>query len=101
LEGASFMRSLRHAAFALAACVIIHSSSRAAIPSDPAEVAKIVGQPTALEAAPASVSLTGPRGLQQLLVSGRYADGTVRDLTSFATWKVEQPDLVEINDAFV
>jgi hypothetical protein len=49
--------------------------------------AAIVGAPTALEVLPASIELRGPRAVRQLIVSARYADGSVRDLTSATTLK--------------
>jgi hypothetical protein len=56
---------------------------RAAAPADVTTSSKIVGQPTALVVQPAAITLDGPRAMQQLLVTGRYADGSVRDLTAF------------------
>src|SRR5206468_3941059 len=38
----------------------------------------------------------GPRARQQLTVTGRYADGSVRDLTAFCELSCEAPDLVAI-----
>lgn len=43
-----------------------------------------MGGPVALQVEPQAITLTGPRSGQQLLVTGRYADGSVRDLTSLA-----------------
>jgi uncharacterized protein DUF1549/uncharacterized protein DUF1553 len=40
-----------------------------------------VGHPTRLEVFPPQAVLTGPRSRAQLVVTGYYADGTVRDLT--------------------
>jgi len=62
---------------------------RAAVPDDAAGRAKAVGQPTALLVQPETVALTGPRAKQQVVVSGKYADGSVRDLTAFAELSVE------------
>lgn len=47
-----------------------------------------IGTPTALEVFPASAKLNGPRQSRQIVVTGRYADGLVQDLTracQFAT----------------
>src|SRR5437879_5688469 len=70
--------------------------SRAAVPADPAERAKVIGQPVALVVQPAVVQLTGQRGLQQVVVTGKYADGSVRDLTAFCEITVEKTDGVEV-----
>lgn len=56
----------------------------ASLPTDPAKRAALVGQPVALSVQPATVTLSGPRAMQQVLVTGTYADGSVRDLTPFA-----------------
>jgi hypothetical protein len=51
-----------------------------------------------LETQPQRVVLDGPRAMQQVLVSGRYADGSVRDLTSFCTWSLDKPNVVAVAD---
>src|SRR5262245_48348870 len=60
--------------------------------------AKFIGQPTSLVVQPSSVALTGPRSVQQLVVTGKYADGSVRDLTPFVTAKAENDGLIAIED---
>src|SRR5688500_5765058 len=76
-------------------------SSPAAVPTDPTEREKAVGQPAALEVRPAAVSLDGPRATQQVVVTGKYADGTIRDLTPFAVFTAEAADLLTVADGFV
>jgi hypothetical protein len=73
----------------------------AGLPSDPNERAKLVGQPTALEVRPAAVTLVSPRGGQQMTVTGKYADGTVRDLTAFAAFMSEAADLLDTTGGYV
>jgi len=68
----------------------------AAVPNDPALRAQQIGKPLALVAQPAAIVLNGPRAMQQITVTGRYADGSVRDLTPFCDWAVEAPDLVGV-----
>lgn len=63
--------------------------ARGALPTDPAARAKVVGQPASILVQPATIQLNGPRAQQQLVISGKYADGTVRDLTSFADITLE------------
>ncbi|HEV3496227.1 MAG TPA: DUF1549 domain-containing protein, partial [Actinomycetes bacterium] len=72
----------------------------AAVPTDPRDQEKVVGQPAALEVRPATVTLDGPRATQQLVVTGKYADGTVRDLTAFATF-APAADLIDATGGFV
>ena len=92
------MHSLR---LGFVAFAVLSSQAFAAPPRDPAEMAKIIGQPTALEAAPASVALNGARGTQQMVITGRYADGSARDLTPFITLKSEQADVLDMNETFI
>jgi hypothetical protein len=73
----------------------------AALPSDPNERAKIIGQPTALEVRPATITLDSLRGGQQMTVTGKYADGTVRDLTPFATFTGEVADVIDVANSYV
>src|SRR5689334_9857508 len=74
----------------------------AAPPTAPEVKAKLIGQPTALLVQPESLALHGPRGGRQLLITGRYADGSLRDLTALAEWKVENEAIAAIDeDRFV
>src|SRR5207244_2160541 len=45
---------------------------------------------------PETIRLAGPRAMRQVLVTGRYGDGSERDLTSFCDFRVEHPGLVKI-----
>jgi hypothetical protein len=57
------------------------SPAPAAVPTDPKARGELLGIPAELFVQPAGVTLTGPRARAQLLVTGRYADGSLRDLT--------------------
>jgi len=54
--------------------------SQAAKQADPAAY---VGLPVTVVIEPEVIRLTGRRDMRQILVTGRYADGSERDLTSF------------------
>src|SRR5262245_61301926 len=69
----------------------------AALPTSQEEKTKVVGQPTSVEVQPSSITLIGPRSMQQLVVTGRYADGTVRDLTPFVNILADDPSLVSVS----
>src|SRR5262245_52221561 len=69
-------------------------------PATPEGRAPLVGKPVALAIQPAAITLKGPRSVQQIVVTGKYADGTVRDLTPFATFTLEQAGVVEGSDGF-
>ncbi|MCE9563966.1 MAG: DUF1549 and DUF1553 domain-containing protein [Planctomycetes bacterium] len=70
----------------------------AAPPVDAGERKAIAGTPTALEIAPGEVKLSGIRDARQLIVTGKYSDGTVRDLTAVSDTKVEPAGIVEIQE---
>src|SRR5262245_37786102 len=72
----------------------------AAMPSRPDERAALVGKPVAVMVQPAAVTLSGPRAVQQIVVTGKYADGTGRDLTLFASWRIEG-DVAAMTDGFI
>ncbi len=86
-------QSLRiHAVRSLSALLLLGVAvvpAGAAVPDEPAARAKVVGQPTALLVQPQAITLTGIRAKQQVVISGKYADGSVRDLTAFAELSVE------------
>ena len=85
----------------LAACALLlvfAAPLAAAPPVEPADRAAVAGQPASLEAYPPAVALNGVRDARQLVVTGKYADGTVRDLTAIATAKVEPSDAVEVRE---
>src|SRR5260370_7434181 len=71
-------------------------TTRAAGPDVPAARAAVVGQPQGLTVQPETLSLVGPRARQQILVTGRYADNKVRDLTVFADVTCEDPAVAEV-----
>src|SRR5262245_25908708 len=73
----------------------------AGLPGEPKEREKAVGLPASLEILPVSVSLDGPRAVQQVIVTGKYADGTVRDLTAFADFTAAAPDVLDTTGGFL
>ena len=77
------------------------ATATAAVPTDPQQRAALVGQPASLLIQPETIALAGPRAYQQIVVTGRYADGTVRDLTAFCDFACETPDLADPGAGFV
>lgn len=55
-----------------------------------------IGMPVSIEIEPETITLSGPRAGQQILVTGRYADGSVRDLTHDCQWLPASPDLLKV-----
>lgn len=60
--------------------------------------APIADEPAELTVQPAAVTLTGPRDACQLVVTGRYADGSIRDLTHAVTVATDRPGVVAAGD---
>ena len=58
-------------------------------PSEPSQRNALIGQPTALLVQPEALRLSGPRSRQQVVVTGKYADGSVRDLTTVCEFRCE------------
>ena len=49
-----------------------------------------------LKTVPAEVTLSGARAGQQFLAVAAYADGTERDVTAEAEWRVSNPALAKL-----
>jgi hypothetical protein len=65
----------------------------AALPTDSSAKVQLIGQPVSLQVQPDAITLTGPRARQQIIVTGCYADGSLRDLTPFCELSFKNPDL--------
>ncbi|MDY3555099.1 DUF1553 domain-containing protein [Gemmata sp. JC717] len=70
----------------------------AAPPADPGERKATIGRPDGVTVSPGSVSLSGVRDARQLVVGGKYADGSVRDLTALAEVTVEPAGIVDLQE---
>jgi hypothetical protein len=70
---------------------------RADVPSDPAERERLIGQPVGISVTPSPVILGDAREWAQVVVTGRYANGTVRDLTPLCDLQCSRPELVTID----
>lgn len=57
-----------------------------------------IGDPQRVVVEPAQIQLSGPREYQQLLVSGFYSDGTVRDLTRAVTYHSDNDAAVTVDE---
>ncbi|MCI0700003.1 MAG: DUF1553 domain-containing protein [Planctomycetia bacterium] len=80
------------------ALLVTASPTLAAPPLDPDEQKAVIGEPATLEVFPANVTLTGIRDARQLVVTAKYADGSLRDLTGVVQAKVEPAGVVELQD---
>ncbi|HVL10913.1 MAG TPA: DUF1549 domain-containing protein, partial [Gemmata sp.] len=89
------------AAHPFLAALLLTATAAPAFAGPPAsadEKATLAGQPVAIEVSPAAVALDGVRDSRQLVVTGKYANGSVRDLTWVADVKLETADVVELQD---
>jgi hypothetical protein len=64
----------------------------------PAERQALIGQPSQVTIGPESPALVGRRATRQLVVTGRYADGSVRDLTRSLEWTSLDPSVAIVSD---
>lgn len=76
----------------MSASLLLALTTLGAAPVPPDEV----GNPVALAIWPTAIVLEGPRSTQQVLVTGRYANGSERDLTRSCTWRLEASDIAEL-----
>lgn len=90
--------SVTSAIYAATLFVLTAGSGLAAPPVDAEERATTAGRPAAVDVFPSAVTLTGLHDARQLVVSGRYADGSVRDLTAVAAARVEPADIVDLQE---
>jgi hypothetical protein len=56
----------------------------------------VIGQPTSLLVQPDTIHLASSRAMQQIIVTGRYSDGSERDLTHFCILSAEGAHVVSI-----
>ncbi|MHB1424293.1 MAG: DUF1549 domain-containing protein [Gemmataceae bacterium] len=78
--------------FAALSLLLPASLAPAAPPPD------VLGQPIALQVQPESITLRGRHAHQQLIVTGHYAGGIVRDLTTLCAISSESADVAAIDD---
>ena len=76
--------------------LMVTSLVAAGAPEKQVEKAAFIGQPVSLVVHPETIRLWGPRAMQQVLVTGLYSDGSVRDLTRFCDLQTETPGVVKI-----
>ena len=76
------------------------SATLAAPPANSEAQAAQIGKPSALVIQPATINLNGPRSAQQIVVTGKYADGTVRDLTHLASIRIEPAGVIDVTEGY-
>src|SRR5262249_42253085 len=82
--------------FLLGVALILVAVSSSAVAAGGGQPTALIGQPVSLVVQPDTIRLSGPRAMQQLVVTGRYSDGSERDLTPFTTLSAEVAGVVTI-----
>ncbi len=82
----------------LVALLFAASPAVAAPPLDAGERAAVASQPSVIEVTPGSIALSGTHDARQVVVTAKYSDGSVRDLTAIADAKVEPAGVVELQE---
>ncbi len=80
-----------------AALIPLASLANASVPETPAERQALVGQPTTVKVLPERILLNGSRAAQQVVVTGHYAGGVIRDLTPLVEFTAVNPALVTLS----
>lgn len=87
---------MRHTWMAMTATLVFQFAiAGTASPASPTAKTTI-GHPARIEIQPADIRLVGAHSEQQLLVTGHYADGSVRDLTRDASYHSLAPETATI-----
>lgn len=68
------------------------------IPEDTGKRQVAVGKPEGLEISPKAIELQGKQGHWQIVITGKYAGGLVRDLTPFAAFTVENSEIAQVEE---
>src|SRR5262245_13462935 len=87
--------------FTLPGCLVAFAFVSPAVAMPPfaaEERALVAGQPVAVEIAPGSIALAGSHDARQVVVTGKYADGSVRDLTALTEAKAEPAGVVDVQE---
>ena len=70
-------------------------------PLDVAKRGEILGKPETIEVYPTTINLSSKRAFTQVVVTGKYAGGLIRDLTPFSFLSIEQPEFAKIDGASI
>jgi hypothetical protein len=68
----------------------------AAVPTNPTAREAVIGKPASIVAEPTRIELVGTNASKQVIITGRYSDGSLRDLTPFAQIDVLPPELAVV-----
>ena len=58
----------------------------------------VAQSPSSIEILPDGITLSGPQSSHRLIVQGRFADGSERDLTANAAFEASDPKVVSMDN---
>lgn len=76
----------------------VSSSWNSAVAGEDAGGQALIGTPTSVAIGPESPPLRGRHSTRQMIATGRYADGSVRDLTRLLFWTSLDPAVATVSD---
>jgi hypothetical protein len=80
------------------ACFLAIAQGAASSAAEAADKAAVLGQPAALQVQPQSITLRGRHANQQIVVTGEYAGGVIRDLTGVCEMSSEAAEIAAIDE---
>lgn len=86
----------QEASLALSLVVLLALFEAPRLKAAEADKAAMIGRPISLEVQPATVCLAGPWATQQILVTGKYPDGSERDLTPFCGIQLDTSGAISV-----
>jgi hypothetical protein len=82
---------------ALTGLLLIALGTSASRAGEDADRQSLIGSPTKVTIGPENPPLAGRRATRQLIVTGHYADGSVRDLTRALSWTSLDPQIATVS----
>ena len=76
----------------------VSSSWSSAVAGEDAGGQAVIGTPTSVAIGPENPPLRGRHSTRQMIATGRYADGSVRDLTRLLAWTSLEPGVATVSD---
>jgi hypothetical protein len=85
----------------LAALALFAAPVFAGLPTDAKGRADVIGSPATIQVQPASITLSGTKARQQLVITGTYAAGSPRDLTALCDITANAPGVVSVEGGYL
>jgi hypothetical protein len=85
--------------FILTGMTLPAPAAQGSVPTDAETRAKVIGQPKVLVVEPSVIVLDGPRAVVQPVITGRYGDDSLRDLTHFCEIAIEDRAIAGVDNS--